>query len=274
MSFLGNLFNVAKVGVGILNSVINQPPQSRNMYWVVELKSGKVLRVQAKFIAAHPNPLKVGLSTAGFAPPDEGEVSFSLATDKDGNQGLYAFNNSKNTDYYLSFTKTGGTGNTSNPQVFLAHADQPFVDNWAEVTGEFNGFEAGNVTVTPVQRPGGGTNLGNFGVNTVFANAVYLLYANKNGTINFSWTTTGTGTFNAAVVKNTTGIKVDVQVNLTWANPSAAQTLNFTSGAGTTTEAIPLETRPIDSVSISISSQDTTAAFVKEVVKDLTAMSM
>jgi hypothetical protein len=285
MAFLGTLFNVAKVGVGLLNSVINQPQVAANkMNWYIELDSGKKITTMAKFILVHPNARKVGTCVAGFAPPDEGEVSFVLAKEPDGSQGLFAINNDPAIDYYLSFTQTGGTGNTATPQYIINHANQPFNPNYLDVTSEFNSYKDGNIVVSPAQitQPTlsgapipTSTLLANFGVNSVLATAVYTLYSSKAGTVKYSWETAADGsTITGCSVSNGLNFPISVNANLAWDSPSQAFPANFIAAAGTssapksTSFAFASTDRPLSQASIAISAANTAPHFVREIIKD------
>jgi len=113
-----------------------------------------------------------------------------------------------------------------------------------------------------------GSTLANFGVSTIIASAAYVLYSNLQGQISFSWTSTGSA-ISGCVVSNSTGIAVDVALNLTWANPSNAFSLNFTANTmGNTATPLPITDRPVQAANISLTSDDDSAEFVRSILHD------
>jgi len=293
MALLGTLFNVAKVGVGLLNSVINQPSLAQDYVFEHE---GEEQRILGTFVAAHPDRRLVGTTVVGFSEEYATDaITFTTSQDATGYH-IWANNTDPTTPYNISFTTTDSAANSQWVPMTIPAAQNPPNLPSVEITNQLSTFNGGDVVVTPISpssaavavnkqlalhskaqiKAAANTLLGNLGISTIVASASWQVYKSAQGTVTFSWSTGNDGGINGYNVQNTLPFPVDCSVNVIWGSPTTSTTVDSIIPASTSApQNVPLPAainRPINYVNVAVSNTNTSAQFVAEIVKEAVAL--
>ena len=300
MSWLGSLFNAAKVGVGLLNGIMNPSSGAQVDYETALVKAnpGHLIYVRQKkdgtarkfrLLAAHvvvsATRARVGKTYTYYdsGAVNDGDVVFVISTPPGGGNTLQVINNSTTRDYYVNFGQTNATAALSTQNVAVGRKDGPY-PNMVDVTYQFQNFSLGNLVVTPVQIEAAeqsalivspaaqmiplSTVLGNIGFASVIANTIFSLYNSIYGNVQIKWVANEEGTsIKSCVVINKTSWKVTVSVNVNWSNPAIGATVNLTVGGNSqSSQDLPDNESPISSASV-CAFTDSTTVDAKTVMK-------
>lgn len=285
MSWLGSLFNAAKVGVGLLNGIMNPASGASVDYENALLKGspGHLIRVTAagkekdrvfRILAVHvvvsakKNRVGKTLTLYEGGAINEGDVVFAIVTPPNGGNTLQVINNSSTKDYYVNFGQTNATAAISTQNVVVGRKGGSW-PNMVDVTNAFQAYSLGNLVVTPVVTGGDddddekaisspapqiplSTVLGNIGFGSIIANTIFNLYTSAVGTVQIKWNANKDGTsITSYVVINRTNWAIKVSVNVNWSNPAIGATVNITVPGKTEQMGdLPDNESPISSASV------------------------
>lgn len=285
MSWLGSLFNAAKVGVGLLNGIMN-PSSGANVDYETALLKGssghlvrvttagkekdRVFRILAAHVVVSAKKNRVGKTLTLYegGAVQEGDVVFAIVTPPNGGNTLQVINNSDTKDYYVNFGQTNATAAISTQNVVVGRKGGSW-PNMVDVTNAFQAYSLGNLVVTPVVTGGNdddderaisspapqiplSTVLGNIGFGSIIANTLFNLYTSAVGTVQIKWNANKDGTsITSYVVINRTNWAIKVSVNVNWSNPAIGATVNITvPGKTEQTGDLPDNESPISSASV------------------------
>jgi hypothetical protein len=166
MSWLGSLFNAAKVGVGLLNGIMN-PASGASVDYETALQKGspghvirvtaagkenyKAFRILAVHVVVSAKKNHVGKTFTLYegGAVNEGDVVFAIVTPPNGGNTLQVINNSSTKDYYVNFGQTNATAAISTQNVVVGKKGGSW-PNMVDVTNAFQAYSLGNLVVTPV----------------------------------------------------------------------------------------------------------------------------
>jgi ribosomal protein S8 len=290
MSFLGILKNVAKVGVGLLNGVLNggsslttfeQRCKADPDLVYADSVTGEQFRMLSKYVMDHPDDTRLGEAPASAV--EDGEVSITLVEDKNGKPRVHAVNHSKS-PYLMSFNTTNALG-AIRIKPAIVPSTLSTKGNVVDITEQFSSNTGGNVTATRMENndnqptpgtlmlPALSTVLSNVGIATIIAGAARLisLWSFKGAELTLKWRTDDSDNIIGFTLKNDTSISLNITAQLNWNNPTTASTYNATVGPrGSKNVDIENSPSPVNSASMAVFSTDVKGNIKQQVYDDMT----
>jgi hypothetical protein len=290
MSFLGILKNVAKVGVGLLNGVLNGNSNSLSAGTFEDLAAANpdlvytdattkvTYRMISKYVMVHPEASKLG-ATLEPSVVEDGEVSIVLADGSDGKKVVHCINHSKS-PYLVDFNSTDSAG-TVNIRHAICYGTDSKQGNSIDITDPFVAFPTGNIVTTRVENndnaptpgtlmlPPLSTVLANVGIATLISTISTVLFGTRTGSLSISWRLDSANKIIGFTLTNSTGMELNVTATLNWSNPRTARTYNAAvAGNGTQDVDIELAPNPVNSASMAVYSGDSLSPSQKQSLYD------
>lgn len=257
MSWFGSVVGVAKVGVGLLNGILNGTLSSKSPITLQFEGSDETYRLIAYYVLVSEDVSRMGRT---FVDEPMGLNDVTLTLLQNGSSGKYSVyaNNTASVPYFLGVSLTNPNGNFSS----VAPVIPPGLS--ADVSTYASQYQLGDLITTPQSNNGsnpstnpipvGLTLLGNWILRGILGGSVLTMFADTSGQATLTWvvgTVGGVSTILNFTVNNPTSYSATITVILSWENPQTSLTFTVSVGpGGSGSSVLPSNASAITSASI------------------------